>query len=55
MLTFGSEGVYEWLVTDQQLDLLQLCSDIVLGEYVAITSIRTGSLLHNEIFAMALA
>jgi len=39
MMTVGSEGAYEWLATDQQLDLLQLCPEVVLGKYVAITSI----------------
>lgn len=39
MLTLGSEGAYEWLVTDQQFDLLQLCPQVVLGKFVAITSI----------------
>src|SRR6478672_10797898 len=48
MLTVGSEGLYEWLVTDQQFDLLQLCPDIVLGKYVAITSIDSGSLVPTE-------
>jgi hypothetical protein len=31
MLTVGSEGFYEWLVSDQQFDLLQLCPEVVLG------------------------
>jgi len=48
MFTVGSEGLYEWLVTDQQFDLLQLCPDIVLGKYVAITSIDSGSLVPTE-------
>jgi hypothetical protein len=45
MLTVGSQGVYEWLVTDQQLDLLQLCPDVVLGKYIAITSLDSGPLV----------
>ena len=42
MLTVGSEGHYEWLVTDQQFDLLQFCPEVVIGKYVAITSIDSG-------------
>jgi hypothetical protein len=48
MLTVGSEGLYEWLVTDQQFDLLQICPEVVLGKYVAITSIDSGSLVPSE-------
>src|SRR5438105_15566976 len=48
MLTVGSEGLYEWLVTDEQFDLLQACPEIVLGKYVAITSIDSGSLVPTE-------
>jgi hypothetical protein len=48
MLTVGSEGLYEWLVSDQQFDLLQLCPEIVLGKYVAVTSIDSGFLVPNE-------
>jgi hypothetical protein len=28
MLTVGSQGHYEWLVTDEQFDLLQLCPEM---------------------------
>jgi|SRR5215831_486166 len=31
MLSVGSEGSYDWLVSDQQFDLLRLCPQIVLG------------------------
>jgi hypothetical protein len=48
MFTVGSEALYEWLVTDQQFDLLQLRPDIVLGKFVAITSIDSGSLVPSE-------
>jgi len=48
MLTVGSEGHYEWLVTDQQFDLLQLCPEVVLGKYVAITSIDSGALVPTD-------
>jgi hypothetical protein len=48
MFTVGSEGLYEWLVTDQQFDLLQVCPEVVLGKYVAITSIDSGSLVPTE-------
>ena len=44
MLTVGSEGIYDWLVTDQQFDLLEVCPEVVLGQYVAITSIDSGAL-----------
>lgn len=42
MLTVGSEGLYEWLATEQEFDLLQVCPEIVLGKYVAIMSIDSG-------------
>jgi hypothetical protein len=45
MLTVGSQGLYEWLVTDRQFDLLQVCPDVVLGKYVAITSFDGGPLV----------
>jgi hypothetical protein len=45
VLTVGSEGLYEWLVTDRQCDLLQLCPEVVLGKCVAITSIDSGPLV----------
>lgn len=45
MLTVGSRGLYEWLVTDQQFDLLQICPEVVLGKYIAITSIDSGPLV----------
>jgi hypothetical protein len=48
MFTVGSEGLYEWLVTDQQFDLLQACPEVVLGKYVAINSIDSGSLVPTE-------
>ncbi len=53
MLTVGLHGLYEWLVTDQQIDLLQLCSEVVLGKHVAITSFDSGPLVptHEEIAA----
>jgi hypothetical protein len=46
MLARGSQGIYEWLVTDEQLDLLRLCPEIVLGKYVAVTS-TSSQLLPN--------
>ncbi len=45
MLTVGSQGLYEWLVTDKGFDLLQLCPEFVLGKYVVITSIDSGPLV----------
>jgi hypothetical protein len=48
MLTVGIQGPYEWLVTDQQFDLLQICPDVVLGKYVAITSLDSGPLVSTD-------
>jgi hypothetical protein len=48
MLTVGSQGLYDWLVTDQQFDLLQVCPEVVLGKYVAITSIDSGQLVPTD-------
>jgi hypothetical protein len=48
MLTVGSQGNYEWLVTDENFDLLQLCPEIVRGKYVAITSIDSGQLIPTD-------
>lgn len=48
MITFGSQGPYEWLVTDQQFDLLQICPEVVLGKYVAITSIDSGPFVPTD-------
>jgi hypothetical protein len=48
MFTVGSDGAYKWLVTDTNFDLLQLCPEIVLGKYVAITSIDSGWLRPTE-------
>lgn len=49
MLAFGYEEIYQWLVTDnRQLDLLQVCPEIVLGKYVAITSIDSSALVPND-------
>jgi hypothetical protein len=48
MLTVGSQGLYEWLVTDQRFDVLQICPEIVIGKYVAITSIDSGPLVPSD-------
>jgi hypothetical protein len=48
MLSLGSQGAYEWLVTDENLDLLQLCPEIVLAKYVAVTSIDSGHFVPTE-------
>jgi hypothetical protein len=42
MVNFGSHGIYEWLVADEDLDLLQVFPEIVLGKHVAITSSDSG-------------
>jgi len=48
MLTVGSQGQYEWFVTDQQFDLLQICPGVVLGKYIAITSFDSGPLVPTD-------
>ena len=48
MLTVGSQGLYEWLVTDENFDLLQLCPQVVFGKYVAVTSIDSGPLVPTD-------
>jgi len=48
MLGVGSQGLYQWLVTDKQFDLLQLCPEVVLGKYVAVTSIDSGALVPTQ-------
>jgi hypothetical protein len=43
-LTFGVRGAYEWLASEHCLDdLLRLCPQIVLGKYIAVTSVDSGS------------
>jgi len=48
MLTVGSHRHYEWLVIDDHFDLLQICPEVVLGKYIAITSIDSGQLVPCE-------
>ena len=48
MITVGSQDQYEWLVTDQQFDLLQICPSVVLGKYIAITSLDSGPLVPTD-------
>jgi len=48
MFTVGSQDRYEWLVTDEDFDLLELCPEIVLGKYVAVTSIDSGQLTPTD-------
>lgn len=48
MFTVGSRGPYEWLVTDHDFDLLTLCPEIILGKYIAITSIDSGEFIPTE-------
>ena len=48
MLVVGSQGVYAWLVTDENFDLLQLCPKVADGKYVAVTSIDSGQFLPPE-------
>jgi len=47
-VTFGSHGIYEWLVADEDIDLPKICPEIVLGKYVAITSIDSGAYIPDE-------
>lgn len=44
MFAAGSQNNYEWLVTDDDFDLLKLCPQIVLGKFVAVTSSDSGHL-----------
>ena len=48
MFTVGSQDSYDWLVTDEDFDLLELCPEIVLGKYVAVTSIDSGHLTPTD-------
>lgn len=48
MFTVGSQDSYEWLVTDEDFDLLELCPEIVLGKYVAVTSIDSKQLIPTD-------
>lgn len=48
MFTVGSQGRYQWLVTDENFDLLELCPEVVLGKYVAVTSIDSSPLLPTD-------
>jgi hypothetical protein len=44
-IEFGSRQGYDWLFSEATLyDLLQVCPDVVLGKYVAVTSFDSGSL-----------
>lgn len=45
MFECGNKDSYEWLVTDQDFDLLELCPEIVLGKYLTITSVDSGRLI----------
>jgi hypothetical protein len=48
MLETGTQGVYEWLVTDKNFDLLHVCPEIVVGKYIAVTSFDSGPLSPTE-------
>jgi len=42
-VTVGVHGEYEWLASEHCLDdLLKLCPEIVLGKYIAVTSVDSG-------------
>ena len=49
LLKKGSTNGYDWLVsTDTLDDVLQLCPEVVLGKYLAVTSFDSGPLLLSE-------
>jgi|SRR5215472_3069967 len=48
MFTDGSQDSYEWFVTDEDFDLLELCPEIVVGKYVAVTSIDSSQLTPTD-------
>jgi hypothetical protein len=48
MITVGSHGIYEWLATDGEFDILEACPEIVLGKYIVTTSIDSGPLTPSE-------
>ena len=48
MLVVGSHGSYEWLVTDENCDLLEICPEVVLEKYVAITSIDSSEFVPTK-------
>jgi hypothetical protein len=48
-LHVGSHEGYDWLVsTDTLSDVLQVCPDVVLGKYIAVTSFDSGPLVLND-------
>jgi hypothetical protein len=48
MLTVGSQGLYEWLVTNDDFKLLELCPEIVVGKYLAISSLDSGEFVPTD-------
>lgn len=49
-LAVGSRNGYEWLVCRANAtDLLRLCPEVVLGRYVAVTSLDSGPVCLNDI------
>jgi hypothetical protein len=48
MAFFQHENAVASLVTDLQFDLLQLCPEVVLGKYIAITSFDSGPLAPTD-------
>jgi len=48
-IILGSQGDYDWLISEHTLDeLLDLCPDVVLGKYVAVTSFDSGPLCPTD-------
>lgn len=48
MIATGKHGVYDWLVTDEFVDLPQICPQVFVGKYVAITSIDSWPLFPSD-------
>jgi hypothetical protein len=48
MFMLGSHDPYEWLVTDDDFDLLKLCPEIILGKYLAITAFDSGEFVPTK-------
>jgi hypothetical protein len=45
----GSRGAYDWLTTEYELEtLLELCPELLLNKYLAVTSIDSGFLTPSD-------
>jgi hypothetical protein len=53
-LATGSHGDYKWLSSLHDLtDLVRLCPSVVLGKYIAVTSIDSGDLVPTDVERLA--